>query len=60
MKKGTEERKMAFEMPDYSKMTQEEAYRRIEQEYPEYISTAIQIIRDNGNLVEFVSILDSY
>lgn len=51
---------MAFEMLDYSKMTQEEAYRRIEQEYPEYISTAIQIIRDNGNLVEFVSILDSY
>lgn len=51
---------MSFELPDYSKMSQEEAFQRIAAEYPEYISTAMQIIRDNGNLVEFVSILDSY
>ena len=46
------------------KVTQEqeqaEALRRIVTEYPMYTTSAIQIIKDKGDLVDFLSILDSY
>ena len=42
------------------KMTQEEALKRIVEEYPEYTNTAIQTIRDGDDLVKFLSVLDSY
>lgn len=51
---------MEYERPDYSKMTQEEALKRIVEEYPEYTNTAIQTIRDGDDLVKFLSVLDSY
>lgn len=51
---------MAYERPDYSKMTQEEALKRIVEEYPEFTKDAIQMIRDGENLVDFVSTLDSF
>ncbi|MGN0998782.1 MAG: hypothetical protein ACI4PO_04445 [Faecousia sp.] len=51
---------MAYEQPDYSKMTREEALKRIAMDYPEDIRAAIQIILDGGDLVKFLSVLDSY
>lgn len=41
-------------------MTQEEALKRIVTEYPEAIKTAMVMIKDNEDLVEFLSVLDSY
>lgn len=42
------------------KMSQEEALKRIVMEYPEYTTQAIQNIKDGVNLVEILSLLDSY
>lgn len=41
-------------------MSQEEALKRIVTEYPEYTRSAMQIIKDNGDLIAFLSVLDSY
>ncbi len=37
-----------------------EAFLRILEEYPEYTRSAIQIAKDGMDLVEFLSVLDSY
>lgn len=42
------------------KMSQEEALKRIVTEYPEYTKDAMQIIKDNGDLIQFLSVLDEY
>lgn len=42
------------------KMSQEEALKRIVTEYPEYTTQAIQNIKDGVDLVEILSLLDSY
>ncbi len=41
-------------------MSQEEALKKIVTEYPEFTEDAMQIIRDNGDLVKFVETLDSF
>ena len=41
-------------------MTQEEALQRVLKEYPEFAADALQILKDNGDLVEFLSMLDSF
>lgn len=41
-------------------VTQEEALKRIVTEYPKYTKTAMEMIKDNEDLVEFLSVLDSY
>ena len=40
-------------------MTQEEALKKIVEEYPEFIKDAIQIIKDGTDLAEFLSVLES-
>ena len=42
------------------KMSQKEALKRIVTEYPEYTKDAMQIIKDNGDLIQFLSVLDEY
>lgn len=42
------------------KMSQEEALKRIVTEYPEYTTQAMQDIKDGVDLVEVLSLLDSY
>lgn len=42
------------------KMSQEEALKRIVTEYPEYTTQAMQDIKDGVDLVEILSLLDSY
>ncbi len=41
-------------------MSQEQALQRIVTEYPEFIKTAIQMIKDGEDLAEFLSVLDSF
>ena len=41
-------------------MSQEEALKRIVTEYPEYTTQAKQDIKDGVDLVEILSLLDSY
>ena len=41
-------------------MSQEEALKRIVTEYPEYTTHAMQDIKDGVDLVEVLSLLDSY
>ena len=41
-------------------MSQEEALMRIVTEYPEYTTQAMQDIKDGVDLVEVLSLLDSY
>lgn len=42
------------------KISQEEALKRIVTEYPEYTTQAMQDIKDGVDLVEILSLLDSY
>ncbi len=40
-------------------MSREEAMKRIETEYPEFLPDAKQILKDGGDLTELVQALDS-
>lgn len=56
---GNRKRK-ATRQREVRKMSQEEALKRIVTEYPEYTTQAMQDIKDGVDLVEVLSLLDSY
>lgn len=49
-----------MEQRDYSKMTEREALEILRKEWPEYNKATDQTIKDGGDLVDWLSILESF